>query len=272
MKKHLLVLTMLTLLSACATKTEQKEIIGKDFELYNNGMKALYSKKYAKSINLFEELDRQHPYSSYSRKGQVMSIFAQFEQEEFDEMIFAADKFIKSNIGYKDLDYVYYIKGLAYYYQISDVKRDQGFTRKALASFETLTNRYPNSKYAKDAKQKILLCYDHLAAKEMEVGRFYQAQGSMLAAVNRFQTVINQYQRSSQTPEALYRVAEVYIALGLNGEAVRSLSILGYNYSGESEWYRKGYDLLTNIDNYETKYQDQDLFEKFKKGIKESFK
>lgn len=272
MKKHILLLAVLTLVSACATKTTEKEVIGKDFELYNQGMTALYAKKYKKSINLFEELDRQHPYSKYAKKGQVMTIFSQFELEEFDEAVFSADKFIKSNVGYKDLDYVYYMKGLAFYYRISDTKRDQGFTKQALNSFKTLINRFPESKYTKDAKQKIVLCYDHLAAKEMEVGRFYQSNGNMLAAVNRFQTVIISYQKSSQTPEALYRTAEVYVALGLNDEAIRSLSILGYNYSGNSIWYRKGYDLLTNIDNYEEKYKNQAWVAKFKKGLKESFK
>lgn len=272
MKKHLLVLAMLTLLTACAGQTVKKEVIGMDFELYNNGMDALYAKKYAKAVNLFEELDRQHPYSKYSKKGQVMIIFSQFEQAEYDEAVFSADRFIKSNIGYKDLDYVYYMKGLSSYYRISDIKRDQGFTRQALAAFQELINRFPNSKYAEDADQKIILCYDHLAAKEMEVGRYYQSIGNMTASVNRFQTIVNAYQRSSQTPEALFRIAEVYVALGLNDEAVRALSILGYNYSGESIWYRKGYDLLTNIDNYEEKYKDQDWFENFKAGIQESFK
>jgi outer membrane protein assembly factor BamD len=272
MKKYLLVILTSALLTACASAPKQAEVIGKDFELYNKGMSALYAKKYEKSINVFEELDRQHPYSRYSRKSQVMVIFAQFEQANYDEAIFAADIFIKSNIGYKDLDYVYYMKGLAYYYRISDTKRDQGYTEKSLEAFQELVNRFPKSKYAKDAEQKILLCLDHLAAKEMEVGRYYQNNGNMLAAVNRFQTVVNKYQKSSQTVEALYRIAEVYVALGLNDEAVRSLSILGYNYSGSSIWYKKGYDLLTNIDEYETKYQNEPWFEKFKSSLAQTLK
>tara|TARA_Y100001960_G_C14748697_1_gene867141 strand:- start:749 stop:1564 length:816 start_codon:yes stop_codon:yes gene_type:complete len=271
MRKNI-VLAALLLLTACATQAPKKDIIGKDFELYNNGMDALYSKKYDKAINLFEELDRQHPYSNYSRKGQVMTVFAQYEKGDYDESVFTAERFIKSNIGYKDLDYVYYMKGLSFYSRISDIKRDQSYTQQALSSFESLINRYPNSKYAKDAEQKILLCYDHLAAKEMEIGRYYQSSNSPAAAVNRFQTVVNRYQKSSQTPEALYRIAEIYVSLGLNDEAVRALSILGYNYSGESKWYKKGYKLLTNIDNYEDKYKNEPWFNKFKKGLKESFK
>jgi outer membrane protein assembly factor BamD len=271
MKKHVLTLALLSVLSACASSPEKTEIIGQPDQLYFDGKQALHAKKYAKAVNIFEELDRQHPYSKYSKKGQVMSIFAQFENEDYDEAIFSADRFIQTNIAYKDLDYVYYIKALAYYNRISDIKRDQSYTIKALQAFQELINRYPDSKYAKDAEQKILLCYNHLAGKEMEVGRFYQAQGSFSAAINRFQVVVNQYQRSSQTPEALYRIAESYTALGLDKEAVRALSILGYNYSGDSIWYRKGYDLLTNIDNYEEKYKNEDWFNRFSEGIKQVF-
>ena len=122
MKKHLLSLVLVSLLAACASTPEQKEVIGRPSELYNKGMDALYAKKYETAVNLFEELDRQHPYSKYSRKGQVMSMFAQFENEDYDEVVFAADRFIQTNIGYEDLDYVYYLKALSFYYRISDVK------------------------------------------------------------------------------------------------------------------------------------------------------
>jgi len=271
MKKYILTIALLTLVSACASTKDSDEIVGKDIDLYNQGMDALYAKNYQTSINFFEELDRQHPYSKYSKKGQVMTVFAYFEDEAYDEAVFAADRFIQSNVGYKDLDYVYYMKGLSDYYRISDTKRDQSHTKKSLASFQELLNRFPKSKYAKDAKQKVNLCYDHLAGKEMEIGRFYQSKGNFLAAANRFQTVIVSYQKSSQTPEALFRIAEVYTALGLEEEAVRALSILGYNYSGESVWYEKGYDLLANIDDYEAKYRDKDWFKKFNSGMKKVF-
>lgn len=272
MKKQILALSLVVLLAGCAGTRESKEVIGRASELYNQGVDAVHAKKYASAINLFEELDRQHPYSKYSRKGQVMSMFAQFENEDYDEVVFSADRFIQSNIGYKDLDYVYYLKGLSYYYRISDTKRDQSQTMNALSSFQELINRFPNSKYSVEAKQKILLCYDHLAGKEMEVGRYYQSQGNMLAAVNRFQTVISSYQKTSHTAEALYRISEVYISLGLEKEAIRSLSILGYNYSGESIWYQKGYDLLTNIDDYENKYKNEGWFNKFNTGVQNVFK
>jgi outer membrane protein assembly factor BamD len=271
MKKQVLTLALVSVLSACASTPKKEEVIGQPDELYFDGKQALHDKKFAKAVNIFEELDRQYPYSKYSKKGQVMSIFAQFENEEYDEAIFSADRFIQTNIAYEDLDYVYYIKALSYYHRISDTKRDQSYTIKSMQAFQELINRYPDSKYAKDARQKILLCYNHLAGKEMEVGRFYQSQGNMLAAVNRFQVVVNQYQKSEQTPEALYRIAEVYTSLGLEKEAIRSLSILGYNYSGDSVWYRKGYELLTNIDDYEAKYQNEDWFNKFSTGVKDVF-
>lgn len=263
MKKYLLVLLIFTLASCSSNQTEKKEVEGSASDLYSQGKKLLHAKQYSKAINIFEELDRQHPYSDYSRLGLIDIVYAQFANQDYDEAILSADRFIKANIGHENLDYIYYIKGLSYYHRISDIRREQSHTIKALEVFEELENKFPNSKYAKDVKLKILLCYDHLAGKEMEVGRFYQKQGNMLAAVNRFQTVINRYQRSSHTPEALYRVAEAYMALGVEEEAVRSLSILGYNYSGDSIWYKKGYDLVMNIDDHERKYHEQKWYKQF---------
>lgn len=268
--KKLLLCASLALLASCAG-TDKKEIVGQDSELYNKGMSALYSRKYEMAVNIFEELDRQHPYSELSQKGKVMIIFALFEDEQYEESVYEADKFIQNNIGYKDLDYVYYMKGLSYYYRISDVKRDQGNTKKALQAFKQLVNRFPESQYSKDAKQKINLCYDNLAGKEMEIGRFYQSQGNTVAAVNRFQTVIKNYEKSTHTPEALYRIAEIYTSIGIEDEAVRSLAILGYNYSGDSKWYKKGYDLVTNIKDHEEKFKNEKWYFEFKKSVKEMF-
>jgi len=269
--KNIVLGLALILLASCAATTENKEIIADDSTLYNKGMKALYSKYYETAINFFEELDRQHPYSELSQKARVMTIFAHFENEDYEETVFEADKFIQENIGYKDLDYVYYIKGLSYYYRISDVKRDQSNTKMALDVFEQLIKRYPESKYSKEVKQKINLCYDNLAGKEMEVGRFYQEQGNMLAAVNRFQRVVIMYEKSSHTPEALYRIAEAHMALGIESEAIRALSILGYNYSGNSKWYKKGYDLIKNIDSHENKFKNEKWYKEFNKNVDKMF-
>lgn len=273
LKRKILLLACVAVLAACGgNKNKQKvEVTGTPESMYNSGMKAMYAKNFPKAINIFEELDRQNPYSEYSKKGQIMIMFAKFENRDFDEAIFLADAFIKENIRYEDLDYVYYIKGLSDYVRISNPDRDQGHTKSALESFEALINRFPESKYAKEAKQKIILCLNHLAAKEMEIGRFYQSSGRMLAAINRFQVVVNYYERSSQTPEALYRIAEAYTALGINSEAVKALSILGYNYSGQSKWYQKGYQLLTNIKDHEEKFQNEAWYKKFSKGVQESF-
>lgn len=269
--KKLVLCTGLLMLASCST-TEKKEIVGQDSELYNKGMSALYNKNYSLAINLFEELDRQHPYSEVAQKAKVMTIFSYFKNEDYDETIYEADKFIQENIGYKDLDYVYYMKGMADYYRISDIKRDQGYTKKALKSFKKLINRFPDSKYAKDAKQKINLCYDNLAGKEMEIARFYQNKGNMLAAANRYQVVVNNYEKSTHTPEALYRIAEIYTSLGIEQEAVRSLSILGYNYSGDSKWYKKGYDLVVNIEEHEEKYKNEKWYVDFKESVKNIFR
>lgn len=268
--KKLLLCAGLLVLAGCST-SEKKEIVGQDSELYNKGMNALYNKNYDLAINLFEELDRQHPYSEVAQKSKVMIVFAHFENEEFDETVYEADKFIQENIGYKDLDYVYYMKGLAFYYRIPDVKRDQSFTKKAFEAFKQLVNRFPKSKYSKDAKQKMNLCYENLAGKEMEIGRYYLNKGNMLAAANRFQTVVRDYEKSTHTPEALYRIAEIYTSMGVEDEAVRSLSILGYNYSGDSKWYKKGYDLVTNIDDHEEKFKNEKWYTEFKKSVKNMF-
>ncbi|MCP4354208.1 MAG: outer membrane protein assembly factor BamD [Proteobacteria bacterium] len=269
--KNIVLGLALVLLASCAATVEKKEMVGKDSALYNKGMNALYSKRYETAINFFEELDRQHPYSELSQKARVMTIFAHFENESYEETVFEANSFIQENIGYKDLDYVYYMKGLSHYYRISDVKRDQQYTKLALEAFKQLTKRFSKSKYSKEVKQKINLCYDNLAGKEMEIGRFYQSQGNMLAAVNRFQRVVKMYEKSSHAPEALYRIAEVHIALGIEAEAIRALSILGYNYSGSSKWYKKGYDLVKNIDSYEKKYKDEKWYKEFSENVDKIF-
>lgn len=234
-----------TLLTACAsTKEAEGELNGTVGSLYNDGMDNLQKKKYPAAIHNFEELDRQYPYSGWATRGQVMTAYAQLLNEEYDDSISTIERFVKMHPGHKDLAYMYYLAGLNHYYQMTDVNRDQSETQKALDAFNEVINRFPESPYARDARLKITLCNDHLAGKEMTIGRYYQGQRMYLPAINRFRNVVQNYQTSSQTPEALYRLTETYLSLGVTDEALRAASILGYNYPG-SEWYSSAYDLLT---------------------------
>lgn len=256
------------LLSACATKQEG-ELSGTVGELYNKGMTELKDGQYAKAIHSFDEVNRQYPYSGWATRSLMMTAYAQMQDGQYDEAIGTAEHFIKYHPGHKDLAYMYYLKGLASYNRMRDVARDQGYTRQAMLSFQEVVNRFPNSIYARDANLKLTLCRDHMAGKEMQVGRYYQEQAQYLAAINRFQVVVKEYQTTSQTPEALYRLTESYIALGVNDEAKRAAAILGYNYPG-SEWYSKAYGLLT-AKNLAPAGQEKGWATQIYKGVKELF-
>ncbi len=249
MKKNIVVLGLLlasTMLTACAGgEKPEGELTGSVGQLYNDGMDNIQKKKYPQAVHNFEELDRQYPYSGWATRGQIMTAYAQMMNEDHDESLATIERFIKMHPGHQNLAYMYYLAGLNHYYQMTDVNRDQSATQDALDAFNEVVNRFPQSPYARDARLKITLCTDHLAGKEMTVGRYYQGQKLHLAAINRFRNVVQNYQTSSQTPEALYRLTESYLSLGVTDEALRAASILGYNYPG-SEWYSKAYDLLTN--------------------------
>lgn len=212
-------------------------------DLYNSAQKALKAKEYEEATRLFEEVERQHPYSQWATKAQLMAAYSAYEGDNYDDAILALDRFIELHPGSEDIDYAYYLKALAYYEQISDVARDQALTRQALEAFNTLVQRFPNSKYARDAKLKMDLTNDHLAGKEMEIGRYYLNRGEVNAAINRFRTVVKDYQTTTHTPEALHRLVECYLSLGLYTEAERVAAVLGHNYPG-SKWYEDTYKII----------------------------
>ncbi|MFO1152976.1 MAG: outer membrane protein assembly factor BamD [Rhodospirillales bacterium] len=212
-------------------------------DLYNDGMNKLEDGDYKKSAKLFDEVERQHPYSPWATKAELMSAYAYYKADMYDEAIGGLDRYIELHPASPDVAYAYYLKGLAYYERISDIHRDQEMTRSAKKTFEELVARYPNSQYARDARLKIELCNDHLAGKEMTVGRYYETRGHYLAAINRFRTVISQYQTTTHVPEALLRLTESYTAVGLTDEARRTAAVLGYNFPG-SEWYADAYRLV----------------------------
>ena len=192
---------------------------------------------------LFDEVERQHPYSPWARRAQLMGAFANYVSRDYDKAIEGAQRFLSIHPGNKDAPYAYYLIALSYYEQISDVERDQRITRQALDALTEVQRRYPQTVYADDARLKIDLVNDHLAGKEMEIGRYYQRAGRWLAAQIRFQNVIESYQTTSHAPEALYRLTESSLALGVPEEAKKYAAVLGTNYPG-SEWYEKAYELI----------------------------
>jgi outer membrane protein assembly factor BamD len=213
--------------------------------LYNEGLANLQSGSYSKAKKKFAEVERQHPYSKWATKAILMQAFAAYQSNAYDEAIFASDRFIQLHPGHKDTPYAYYLKAISNYEQIATVKRDQSRTVKAVEALDEVAQRFPDSPYAADARQKAATARDHLAAKEMDVGRFYMQKGSYLAGINRFKKVVTDYQTSSQTPEALYRLAEGYMALGVVSEAQTAAAVLGHNYPG-SDWYKDAYALVSS--------------------------
>ena len=225
-------------------KAKDTAFVARDVETLYMAAKTRLDKGDTKvAAALFDEVERQHPYSPWARRAQLMSAFSYYVERDYTKAIQSAQRFLSIHPGNRDAPYAYYLIGLSYYEQISDVSRDQKITRLALDSMNELVRRYPNTRYAADARLKIDLVNDHLAGKEMEVGRFYQRSGRWLAASLRFRNVIDSYQSTSHTPEALYRIVESNLAIGVPAEAQKAAAVLGTNYPG-SEWYKKAYDLM----------------------------
>ena len=211
--------------------------------LYSTAKKRLDQGRYKEAAVLFDEVERQHPYSIWARRAQLMSAYSYYLDRSYTESIQSAQRFLAVHPGNHDAPYAYYLIALGYYEQIKDVTRDQKITRQALDALGELTRRYPDTRYAADARLKIDLVNDHLAGKEMEVGRFYERRGQWLAATLRFRTVIDTYQQTTHTPEALMRLTETYLSLGVPGEAQKAAAVLARNYPG-SDWYGRAYKLM----------------------------
>ena len=213
-------------------------------DLYNDAMNHVDDDEYLDAAKLFEEVERQHPYSGWATKAQLMAAYSQYQRNKYDDALITLDRFIQLHPGNPDAPYAYYLKGLCYYEQIVDVGRDQKITDLALTALQAVVDRFPTTKYARDARLKVDLTRDHLAGKEMAVGRYYQKRGLFLAAVNRYKVVIDQYQTTTHAPEALHRMVESYLAMGMREDAERIAAVLGHNFPG-SDWYQDSYDLLT---------------------------
>lgn len=238
-----LVLAAALLLAGCSGNGDEEYVERPVEELYNEALDALELRNYPRAISAFEEVDRQHPYSVWATKAQLMAAYAYYLNDAYDDAIIAAERFIDLHPGNRDTPYAYYLRAISYYEQIVDIRRDQRITQLALQSLREVVQRFPDSAYARDARLKIDLTMDHLAGKEMAIGRFYQGRGEYLAAINRFRTVVEQYQTTTHVPEALHRVVESYLSLGISAEAQTAAAVLGHNFPG-SEWYRDSYALL----------------------------
>jgi outer membrane protein assembly factor BamD len=213
--------------------------------LYNTGALRLDQHRWDEAAEYFQEVERQHPYSEWSRRAILMTAYANYESNHYQEAIDDAERFLSLYPGNPSAVYAYYLKAVCYFEQIVDVNRDQASTANAEAALNDVIKRFPNTEYAKDAQLKLDMVHDQLAGKEMAIGRWYLRNGQTLAAIGRFRSVIDTYQTTSHTPEALYRLVESYLTLGLTEEAKRNGAVLGANYPGD-QWYADAYKLLTS--------------------------
>jgi outer membrane protein assembly factor BamD len=233
-------------LAGCAgrkAKTDTAYIARDVDSLYTAAQERLDRGQFKIAAALFDETERQHPYSVWARRAQLMSAFSYYMARDYTESINSSQRFLAIHPGNKDAPYAYYLIALDYYEQITDVTRDQKITQQALDAMGELIRRYPNTRYAADARLKIDLINDHLAGKEMEIGRFYERRAQWLSAVLRFRTVVDKYQSTTHTPEALMRLTEAYLALGVRDEAKKAAAVLGANYPG-SKWYERAFELM----------------------------
>jgi outer membrane protein assembly factor BamD len=214
-------------------------------QLYSVGAARLDEHRWGEAITYFKEVERQHPYSEWARRSILMTAYAHYEANDYAEAIADAEQFISLYPGNPSTPYAYYLKAICYFEQIVDVGRDQASTSAAGEALREVAKRYPYSEYAADARLKIDMVQDQLAGKEMNIGRYYLRAGDPMGAIGRFRTVVDKYQTTSHTPEALYRLVEAYLTVGLIGEARRNGAVLGYNYPGDP-WYQAAYTLLTN--------------------------
>ena len=234
------------MLAACGGGGDEDRYVARDVEvLYNLAQDFVDRKRYKLAAAAFDEVERQHPYSVWALRAQQMAAFAHYESGSYDDAILAAERFLSLHPGNSSAPYAYYLIALSHYAQITDIGRDPQATLNARDALIEVIRRYPESDYARDARLKLDLTYDHLAGKDMEVGRFYLKRREYLAAAVRFRSVIDNYQTTSHAPEALHRLVEVNLAMGVEPEAVRIAGVLGANFPG-SKWYKYSYDLLQN--------------------------
>lgn len=254
-------------LSACGDSVEQdaKDAIEKNETvdaLYDKAFETYNRRSYKQAIDDFEEVERQHPYSEWAPRAQIMAAYSAYRAGLFDDATAILDRYVKLHPTSPSTPYAYYLKALCYYTQISDVGRDQKVTQQAREALKDVVDRFPDSEYAQDAKIKLDLTNDHLAGKEMEIGRYYLTHQDYPAAIGRFKYVVDHYQTTSHAAEALHRLVECYLRLGVTAEAKKYAAVLGYNYPG-SDWYQYSYAMLQGNLSPEEKKSTYDRYLKF---------
>ena len=212
--------------------------------IYATGEAELADGNAQRAAETFNEIERLYPFSQLAKRAIVMSAYSSYKARDYVNARASARRYLDLYPSDADAAYAQHLIALTWYDNIVDVGRDQEVTDRALTALREVVNRYPDSDYARDAQLKIDLTMDHLAGKEMEIGRYYLKRGHYIAAINRFRVVVEKYQTTSQTPEALHRMVEANLSLGLEREALASAAVLGHNYPG-STWYANSYELLT---------------------------
>ena len=235
-------LGLAALLAACAAE-EPKYVEKPVEELYNTAVDLMQQQEFTKAAKAFDEVERQHPYSQWATRAELMAAYSQFRNGEYGQAILAAQRYLQLHPGSEGAPYANYLIAVSYYEQIVDVQRDQKATQDALTALQLVAARYPDTDFARDAQLKVDLVREHLAGKEMAIGRFYLKRGEYLASINRFRLVIDEYQTTSHVPEALHRLTEAYLGLGIVHEAQAAAAVLGHNFPG-SDWYQDSYRLL----------------------------
>jgi outer membrane protein assembly factor BamD len=244
-------LTASVLLSGCAYFRPKPKPVEAAYQeapvdqLYAAGASRLDQHLWGEGVNYFKEVERQHPYSEWARRAILMQAYAHYEANQYPDAVSDSNRFIELYPGSPSAAYAYYLKAECYFEQILDVGRDQAATDQARVAMREVQQRYPHTEYAQDARLKIDMISDQLAGREMSVGRWYLRQGDTIAAIGRFRTVVTRYQTTSHTPEALERLVEAYLTLGLVDEAKRNAAVLGYNFPGDV-WYADAYKLMTD--------------------------
>ena len=243
----LIVLFSSALISCSDTKIAAPETEGEKLRiLYSRAMDLVDRKDFVDAAIMFEDIERQYPYSKWSNQAQLMTSFCYYKSQMYDKSLDSLERFIALYPGSRKISYAYYLRALNYFEQIRDVERDQSITAKAKQAFYEVTKKYPDSEFAKDSKDKIDIINDRLAAKEMEIARFYQFNHQWISAINRYNELLDNYGTSVYTAETLHRLVEIYYTLGLVDDAKKYAATLGYNFP-DSKWYAMSYEIVKDI-------------------------
>jgi outer membrane protein assembly factor BamD len=250
----------------CSVFNKEEDYVPEDSadKLYNEGLYLLNNKQqYEEAARKFDQVDRQNPYSDWARKALLMSAYSYYQAQKYDDCINAAKRYVTLHPGSADAAYAQYLIGVSYFDQVLDVNHDQARADKAVSAFEEVVRKYPDTEYALNAKKKIDVARDQLAGKEMEIGRFYMKRRDFTGAINRFKVVVTQYQTTREVEEALERLTEAYISLGIMDEAQTAAAVLGHNFP-DSPWYRDAYKLVRSAGREPSENKDSWMSRAFK--------